>query len=357
MSDASSTSSAEQVFAGAFEASPTPMVMAQASRPDNPIVWVNDAFLHHTGYEREELIGRDCRMLQGPDSDPAAIALIRDGLRAGATIEVELFNTRKDGTPFWNALYISPVVDEQGELLFYFASQVDVTDRKRSEMNALADRERIEKAVQERTRDLEMAFARQTELLHEVDHRVKNNLQLVSALIVLETKSAAGKSTKEALRTLKDRMDALSSVHKRLYREGDSSRFDVAAFVREFTADMLQIGRAQLSLDLAEAPVSAAFAAPVALISSELVRIGASTLASRPDAILHFRIAEVSEGVHRFCLSTDGPGPDLSNGTAEGTRTFIALLARQLRAEVHWPTPESNSICVDIPADELARGG
>ncbi|MFX8246761.1 PAS domain-containing protein, partial [Acinetobacter baumannii] len=77
----------------------------------------------------EEIIGRNCRFLQGPKTDQASIGRVREAIKAGESIEIDLLNYRKDGSAFWNALYMSPVRDDNGKVKFFFASQLDVTDR------------------------------------------------------------------------------------------------------------------------------------------------------------------------------------------------------------------------------------
>src|SRR5690606_1173209 len=120
-------------------------------QPDNPIVFANTAFLKLTGYERDEVIGRNCRFLQGAETDPATIDKLRNAIVNREDLHVDILNYRKDGTPFWNALFMSPVTNEAGELQFFFASQLDVTDRKDSELAIRADKDHFEKAVRERT--------------------------------------------------------------------------------------------------------------------------------------------------------------------------------------------------------------
>jgi PAS domain S-box-containing protein len=114
-------------FMAAVRASRMPMVISDPHRPDNPIVYANHAFCTLSGYAPEEVIGRNCRFLQGPGTDPAVLARIRAAVAAGERLEVELRNYRKDGTPFVNRLMMEPVHDESGALAFYFADQVDVT--------------------------------------------------------------------------------------------------------------------------------------------------------------------------------------------------------------------------------------
>ena len=113
----------------AFEQTRMAMCFTDPHQDDNPIVAINAAFTRLTGYEEEEIVGRNCRFLQVPESDPAEIQRIRDCIERREVGYFELLNQRKDGTPFWNALHVGPVFSEDGELLYFFGSQWDVSDR------------------------------------------------------------------------------------------------------------------------------------------------------------------------------------------------------------------------------------
>ncbi len=119
----------EEFFGAAIKTTQMSMVITDPHQVDNPIVFVNDAFLQLTGYTREEVIGRNCRFLQGPETDRDAVARIRVALQNETEIQVVLLNYRKDGSTFWTTLYLSPARDDDGKLRFFFASQIDVSDR------------------------------------------------------------------------------------------------------------------------------------------------------------------------------------------------------------------------------------
>jgi PAS domain S-box-containing protein len=114
-------------FAEAVRATRMPMVISDPRLPDNPVVFVNDAFCRLTGYERHEIIGRNCRFLQGPETDPEVVRRIRDAVRAAQPVQVDIRNHRKSGEAFWNRLLMAPVYGADGKLTYFFASQVDVT--------------------------------------------------------------------------------------------------------------------------------------------------------------------------------------------------------------------------------------
>ena len=97
--------------------------------PDNPLIFVNPAFERTTGYARQEVEGLNCRFLQGPDTDPAAVQAIRDALAREEHRSITLLNYRKDGSTFWNELSLSPVYDGSGVLTHFVGIQSDVTSR------------------------------------------------------------------------------------------------------------------------------------------------------------------------------------------------------------------------------------
>ena len=124
----------------AIAASTSGIVVTDCGQYDNPIVYVNPAFEHITGYGAEESLGRNCRFLQGEDRDQPAIGELRAALREERPCTVTLKNYKKDGTLFWNELSISPVRDEEGRLTHFVGAQNEVTERKRAEeeLNRLA---------------------------------------------------------------------------------------------------------------------------------------------------------------------------------------------------------------------------
>ncbi len=99
------------------------IVITDPGRPDNPVIFVSDAFEEQTGYAPEDVIGRNCRFLQGPDTDSVAVEAIRKALDAGAEITIDLLNYRKDGTKFWNRLHIRPLYGDDGTVMFYAGAQ------------------------------------------------------------------------------------------------------------------------------------------------------------------------------------------------------------------------------------------
>jgi len=133
----------DDIFFAAIESTRMPMLVTDPRHQDNPIVFANKAFLSMSGYSAEEIIGSNCRFLQGPDTDPNTISSIREAIASRNEVTTEILNYRKDGSSFWNALFISPVYNKQQELVYYFASQLDVSRRRDAE-DALIQAQKME---------------------------------------------------------------------------------------------------------------------------------------------------------------------------------------------------------------------
>ncbi len=171
----------------AVERTRMPMVVADPRRPDCPIVFANQAFLEQTGYAPAEVIGRNCRFLQGPGTDPADVDVIRAAIAEGREVTVELLNYRRDGRTFWNRLMLSPITGDDGTIIYFFASQLDVSEERRA-------------------RDL---AAREHLLLREIDHRAKNALALVQGIVRL----SHAEDPVRYSRAVQGRVDALAQAH------------------------------------------------------------------------------------------------------------------------------------------------
>ena len=121
------------IFFAAVERTRMPMIVTDPHQPDNPIIFANRAFIRMTGYAIEELIGNNCRFLQGPDTDRDTISEVRDAVMEHREFATEILNYRKDGSSFWNALFVSPVFNRSGDLVYFFGSQLDVSRRRDAE--------------------------------------------------------------------------------------------------------------------------------------------------------------------------------------------------------------------------------
>lgn len=141
-------------FSSAVRATRMPMLITDPRRDDNPIVFANAAFARLTGYGREEILGRNCRFLQGPETDRLDVARLREAIESRTPIELDLLNYKKDGSTFWNRLLVSPVFGDDGQLTYFFASQFDVTLERERLVRLQRDRDVLEAEVARRNADL-----------------------------------------------------------------------------------------------------------------------------------------------------------------------------------------------------------
>jgi PAS domain S-box-containing protein len=231
----------------AMDEAPVSITISDPDREDNPLIYVNDAFERLTGYTREAVLGRNCRFLQGENSDPAAVAELRAGIEAARPVTVELVNYRRDGEPFWNEVTVAPLTDDDGAVTNYLGFQVDITERKEAQLALAEERERLDRLV-DRINGL---LADVTELLMQGVDRQATERAIVERIAGTEAYAAAwiGEPdlTREVLVTdaaagfgdVDDRSVDLAgaSAAARAYRDravatavaGDDPVFDVAA--------------------------------------------------------------------------------------------------------------------------------
>ncbi len=114
----------------ALFASNSGILITDSSQPDNPIIWCNPGFTRLTGYTFAEIAGRNCRFLQGPETDPEAVGALRESIMAGRSIRVEILNYRKNGEAFWNDLDVAPVLDPAGHLTHFIGVQSEINERR-----------------------------------------------------------------------------------------------------------------------------------------------------------------------------------------------------------------------------------
>lgn len=340
-------------LANAFATTPSPMLVTDARAPDNPIVWANEAFVQQTGYTLEEVRGRNCRLLQGPGTNPVEVGRIHEAIAAGEAISVELLNYRKDGTSFWNAMTITPVHDADG-LAFFFATQTDTTHVHQVETSMRREREEFERQVAARTTDLQFALEQKTALLHEIDHRVKNNLQVISSLMLLKARRTPEGEARDALEGMAERIGALSIAHRLLYSEDDSTRFALTEFIAELLSDIdtgMADDRIQIETEIEDIKLPASMAAPLALMIHELVANALRhAFPSGRKGCVSITAGRMESGLS-VEIRDDGIGLALSEPNEAGFgRSLVEMVARQLRGSVQWiGTDAGTRIEIAIP--------
>lgn len=342
-------------FSVLFQSIDIPIVVTDARKSDDGILFVNDAFLALTGYERQDCIGRNCRFLQGPDTDPATIAAIGVAIRERRKISVDVLNYRRDGSTFWNGLFLSPVPNAHGETEFFFATQSDATERKQRELNVLDMHQELERLVKIRTDELERALSRSTLLMHEVDHRVKNNLQMISAMLMMQSLSIPDPRIRDTLQEMLERVEAMGLVHKQLYQSDNLTAFDVGPFARNIAENLVAAtGRTdiELKLDVESATIGADDAAAVALMINETITNAIKHGIPREDGgTLDVTVRSRPTGCE-ITVRDEGPGMPRGETDTDGFGgMLLRTLAQQVKATISWaPSCPGTVVTIHVPS-------
>ncbi len=147
-------------FVAIFNDANLPMAISDPTLADNPVIYVNFAFERLTGYPQPEVVGRNCRFLQGPQTKAEDVARIREAVAKSERVEVDLLNYRKDGTPFWNRLLVAPVLDQNRQLRYCIASQHDVTLERETLVKLAAEQRELEASAADTKAQLADSTAR-----------------------------------------------------------------------------------------------------------------------------------------------------------------------------------------------------
>ncbi|WP_052714299.1 ATP-binding protein [Paenibacillus dauci] len=218
------------------------VTIADARKPEFPLVFVNGHFTDLTGYTREEAIGYNCRFLQGPDTDPQAVQRFRDALANKESATIEILNYTKLGVPFWNEVNLDPIFDQNGECHYFVGIQFDITKRKQAEQQVIRAKEQAEMANLAKSRFLaNMSHEIRTPLngiigmtelilLNEVEQDLRDNMKIVqnsaeTLLMLINdildfSKAEAGKMNLENIEyNLHELMDMTIKAHRPLTME------------------------------------------------------------------------------------------------------------------------------------------
>jgi len=179
--------------------------------PNIPIVFANRAFRHLTGYSEDEILGRNCRFLQGPGTDPEAVARIRKAIEDQDVTVVELMNYRKNGTSFWNALHLGPIYNSDGKLIYFFGSQWDVSD--------------VRAARAEERHAREMA--------RELSHRMKNMFAVISGIVNVTGRERGIQSEAAEINA---RIQALGRAYETTLDDASSGSIEIGEVIRAVLA-------------------------------------------------------------------------------------------------------------------------
>lgn len=260
----------EAEFRASFEGAAVGKVLAEPE--SRRMVRVNKAFARMLGYDSQELVGRMSPEVTWPedrDADAAEYALLLSG---GSDAHVrEKRYIRKDGTPIWVRVSatLARVLESDRPILAVIAIE-DIDARYHAQAELLQAKRDLERVVVERT----AALTQRNLLLREVYHRVKNNLQIVDAMLAIQADKIEDPIAKQGMLGLRSRIFALGLVHQQLMESDDLQTFDVAPFVQELSSNILDSGShdtVTLTVDAHPLKVGLDFAARLGLLVTELL--------------------------------------------------------------------------------------
>jgi len=370
-------------FVVAVEKTLMPMLIADPALPDNPIVFVNAAFIKMSGYAREEVLGKSYHFLSGPDTDPEVARDIDIALRAGEAIVCEVQLYRKDGKRLWALQHASPIF-EDGRIIHHFVSFLDITERKAAEdelrrVNDELDRrvaartERLDginqKLTEEATRrtevervlrstleDKDTLLREKDDLMREVNHRVKNTLQMASSLLRIQESVQDGGTVRDALRSTVERLDRMAEIHERLYRAQGLQEIEFGGYLGMLCRDLVASfdtthgSRVQLEVDADEAFLKPDQAVPLALIANEAV-INALKYAfpNGQSGRIEVTFHHTSRNLLRMGISDDGVGLPAERRTGSLGLTLVQSLAEQIGGGAVISSDKGTTVTVSVP--------
>jgi PAS domain S-box-containing protein len=313
-----------ELAAIALDRTRMPMAVTDPRQPDNPIVLANQAFLDLTGYSAEAVVGRNCRFLQGDGTSGATVAEIRAAIAEERECTIELLNYRKDGSAFWNQLHISPIHDDEGKLLYFFASQDDVTE----------------------FRKVQTLEATEHRLLKEVDHRTRNVLAVVNGIVRLSRSDDAALYAA----AIQQRVQALAAAHTLLSERG-WREISLEQIVRQ---QLDVFGSERVRMEGPEVMVSAFVVQPLALVIHELLfNAMLHGALSGPTGTLQVNWlgAPQTGGFMLRWEEANGPSPADRRRSGFGTVMLRSMIEKQLRGHVLHEWADSGLVVtINVPA-------
>lgn len=322
-------------FVVAAETTRMAMVFTDAREPENPIIFANDSFLSLTGYGRDEVLGQSFDFLVAHAGDAEALAKIEAVFKGDTDADSEICYRRKDGSEFWAAIFISPVRDEGGEVVQYFASIVDLSKHKEEQYKSKM-------------------------LIDELNHRVKNTLSPVQSIVWQALRTTSGPKVIREL--IESRLFALSRSHDLLTRENWES-----AGLLDVVNDALEPfgvadGRAERFVITGQNirfPPKAALALGIAFneLATNAVKYGA--LSNGAGSIqIAWTIEPAPEGNRLVLHWREKGGPPVSPPLRKGfgSRVIERGLAHEMEGTVLLDYPPDGVVCtMNLPAPPNAR--
>jgi PAS domain S-box-containing protein len=311
------------------------MVLTNPNLEDNPIVYVNQAFIRTTGYARSATIGRNCRFLQGEDTDKAAVDILRSAIELENNVTVDILNYKANGAPFMNRLIVSPIHDHKGRTLYFVGIQKELRNGERD-----PSAEKI------------------NDQLMEVQNRVHSDLSMIITMI---RQQSAASSVPDDFAALSRRVETLQLLYEEMKLADQQSNRDniqMGSFISRLASAIAHTeGRPGIRMNMQIEPVEVPIevATRVGLVVSELLTNAFQHAFDRMDAgLVEIRMSQLSAGGLRLTVSDDGTGIPASmvwpSDRTVGGRIITGLI-EGLEGTLHLGRGAAGSfITIDVPA-------
>jgi PAS domain S-box-containing protein len=348
----------EEEFRASFEAAA--VGKAQVEPGSARMLRVNPAFARMLGYEPEDLVGRVVWEFTWPEDrvgEQAEYSRLLSGKIASYVREKRYL--RRDGSPVWGrisgALVRSP---ETGQPTLMVAVIEDIDERHKAQEALLTAKQDLETVVEQRT----AALQQRDILLREVYHRVKNNLQIIDSLLVMQARQLADPDARAALHGLRKRVFALGLVHHQLMGSANLKSFDVAPFLRELSANILEGGAGrgiQLSVVAIPLDVGLDFAIPLGLLVTELVTNALKHAFPDGRGNVSVILERGSNGQIVLVVSDDGQGIAVDKSSSRSSRAglgtgIISGLVAQLEGTITTQSENGTRTEIRVAEPELS---
>ena len=315
------------------------------------VEYVNPQLCKATGYAAEDILGHNPRIFQSGLTPPATYDALWQALQKGQVWRGEFYNHKKDGQLFIEQAVVAPVLDAQGHATHYVALKEDITERKEQH-------ERLERLMTEQ----HTALKEKTALLHEVHHRVKNNLQVITSLLRLEARRAGANAgdTRGVFTTMQGRIRTMALMHETLYRSGSFAAVELHHYIRQVATLALRAqanDAVRLVLELSPVRVSLDQATPCGLLVNELLCNSLKHAFAPGSKGGSVRVALHALEGSLWCLQVDDNGSGLPADFAQRRSDSLGLqlvsdLVGQLHGSLEVHSDQGSQFSVRFPLDD-----
>ncbi len=318
----------------AVEQSPSVVLITDL---EGNIEYVNPKFTELTGYEKDEVIGKNPRILKSGHFQDNIYEEMWETITIGGEWRGEFYNKKKNGDLYWEAASISSIKDADGKIKNYLAVKEDITERKN-----------IEDALKKSEEKLKISLEEKNALLRELYHRTKNNMQVVSAMLNLSASKLDDDRVSEVFSDLDNRIQSMSLVHEKLYQSQNLSSINLKEYITDLCSSLIVSYHKTdcdvlFKFDLEDISVLIDAAVPLGLIINELVSNSFKhAFPGREKGGISIKLMTTEDSVVKIEIADNGigAGSEFSTDKLEtiGLQTVFAIGKDQLHGEIELDT-------------------